>query len=114
MNTILLSHHDYHVYAKLCCTRINYYTNYAVLETQSKILRENASPPKKSWEKGKKQKMKGWLGTKTFVEIHEKGVSNNVRVSKCVEGINWQQSEKNLGNLFRERNSLRLRRKLNS
>lgn len=91
--------------------RINYYTNYAVLETQSKVLRKNTSPPKKA-EKGKKQKMKGWLGTKTFVEIREKGVSNNV--SKCVEGINWQQSEKNLGNLFRERNSLRLRRKLNS
>lgn len=57
--------------------------------------------------------MKGWLATKTFVEIREKGVSNNVRVSKSVEKINWHQSGKTL-EIYSVNGIRGLGRKLNS
>lgn len=76
--------------------------------------KKHALPKKKrKAKKGKKQKMKGWLATKTFVEIHEKGVSNNARVSKSVEEINWQQSGKTL-EIYSVKGIRGLRRKLNS
>lgn len=87
----------------------------AVKSSKKKKKKHEPLPPqkKRKAEKGKKQKMKGWLATKTFVEIHEKGVSNNARVSKSVEEINWQQSGKTL-EIYSVKGIRGLRRKLNS